>query len=84
MKVDADLEIDSRSALPAHSQVLSTLQTTSASCIDWKSGPRADNFCQIGLEIPIMNVHPVPLKARSPEKLVDVIVFTRMILCPAA
>ena len=31
-----------------------------------------------------VNVHPVPLKARSPEKLMDVSVFTKMILCPAA
>ena len=38
----------------AHSNVFSTLQTTTASCIDWKTGPRADNFWLIRVGIPIM------------------------------
>ena len=31
-----------------------------------------------------VNVHLVPLKARSPEKLMDVSVFTKKNLCPTA
>ena len=83
IKVAANLEIDSRPVLSAHSQVFPTLQTTSASCIDWKICPRTDNFWLIWVGIPIMRTC-THLKARSLENLMDVSFFTKMVLCPSA
>ena len=42
--------------------------------------PKSGQFL---VDLGCVNAHPVLMKARSPEKLMDVSVFTTMILCPA-
>ena len=69
-----------RSILVLLSQPTPTLQTTSASCIDWKVGPSADNFWSIWVGIPMM--WTCTLFTWKLGRQMDVSVFTKMFSVP--
>ena len=83
MKVDSDLEVDPLLLSQPTRRCLERFRQLLHAASVGKSLP--DNFWLIWVGIPMfVNVHAVHLKARSPEKLMDVSVFTKMVLCPAA
>ena len=87
MKVDAGLEIDSRSALsqPTRRCCQRFRQPRQAASIG-KSAQEQSISVKLGWNSNEVNVHVhhVPSKARSREKLVDVSILTKVFLCPAA
>ena len=78
MKVDSDLKVDSRSALPRPLAGVFNASDNLGMLHRLEIRPK-DRLCldNLGWNSDDVNVHPVLLKARSLQKLMDVSVFER-------